>query len=222
MVAEDSSVRLRFHGGIFLQVVGPLVRTFGGLLVAVLLGVWMAGDLTDALRYAGTILQVFGLFLVAIGISELRKDFGLPPLGDTVRKWGRLAKAIFVKPAPITVELSGVSASADMGGSAGMRFKLAPGTPLHKRVTLLEQQIEGLEAALDKAHNNLLREISNIRQATDVGLRARADEIANLATKLQRVTVGGIHLELMGLIWLFVGTILAGFPNELGELLLRL
>lgn len=216
-------MKLRFHTGLFMGLVAevwPLLRALAGVLIALLVGVCLAWGLSDALRYAGTMLQVFGLGTVAAGIHQLRKNFGRPPVGEVLRGWVRHAKAIFVKPEPVSASGSG---SVRVTGSAFGRVstKLSVGAPLHERITLLERQIETLWSALDHAERALQADITSTREASESGLRERAAEIATTDAKLQDLAVGGVRLEITGLIWLFVGTILAGVPNEVAALIQR-
>ena len=49
--------------------------------------------------------------------------------------------------------------------------------------------------------------------------RARGEADAQILEQLKSFSVGGLHLESMGLVWLFVGITLATLPGEIASLL---
>jgi len=49
--------------------------------------------------------------------------------------------------------------------------------------------------------------------------RARDEADAQIREQLESFSVGGLHLESMGLVWLFVGITLATLPGEIASLL---
>ena len=190
---------LSFNRDIALRLVRelwPVGCTLAGLLIAAFAGLALGATPADAVRFAGTALQVMGLITVAAGLAELRRVFDRPSVKQVVAGWLQLAKAVLTKRRRV---LGAMSGTIRLKGSATgtLTKSLAPGAPLHKRITLLEEQVRDLREALNRSESSLRQEITEARAAADQGLRQRADEIQQTAVRLEQVSVGGIHLEAM-------------------------
>src|SRR5688572_11097941 len=82
----------------------PVWMVVGGIALAAVLGCAFSRDASAGIRYAGMILQVFGLGTVAAGLSQIRRYFGRPSLLDRFLAWVRQVAASFRRPKPITFE----------------------------------------------------------------------------------------------------------------------
>jgi hypothetical protein len=170
------------------------------------------------LRYAGLLLQLLGLVVVAIGIRDTRRLFGRPTLTAAIRVWiGKLAAA-FGPP------LIRVSASATIAIESRAAGQGTVSTALTERSSTVEQRLAELERANVEIRQGL-REIS--RQVTAIGpeLREmidkerdrRVQEDLKLRRLLEDQAAGGLHLETAALIWLLIGTIVATISSELSR-----
>jgi phosphoglycerate-specific signal transduction histidine kinase len=112
------------------------------------------------------------------------------------------------------------AAHLSVGATASARGRrgLVPGAPLHKRISLLEVQLEDLEDELDRQRQELQAEIERSRKSVLDLLSAQAGELQSVASKLEEVAVGGSTLQLVGWTWLVLGVICATFPQELAGL----
>jgi hypothetical protein len=82
----------------------PAWLTLTGIIVAGILGWMLSTNASACIRYAGTVLQAFGLAMVAIGLSEVRRSFGKPSLLQRVLVWFGKIWAVFRPPKPIILE----------------------------------------------------------------------------------------------------------------------
>ena len=108
------------------------------MVVAVATG----GTPVEQASIAGAGMELLGLVAVAVGLSKLRREFGRPSLFDSVGRWFRDLPAIFRKQHPrIITGAGGISASVGFG-SASLTVKAGPGSPIERRVELLEKEIQ--------------------------------------------------------------------------------
>ena len=95
------------------------------MVLALLVGAAVGSSRELAFLYAGTILQLLGVFLVAYGLSEVRRSFGRRSFLAEVRAWCMAWAGVFRNPknqvasaVGIAVGLSGVSATGSAGSVA--------------------------------------------------------------------------------------------------------
>jgi hypothetical protein len=92
--------------------------------------------------------------------------------------------------------------------------KPGPNTPLEERVRLLQGWIEVLTEQLDEAAKRLNQEIHERTQ----GSATLAAQVAEQAKRLELSATGGLVLSAIGVFWLFIGTLMATFSQELALL----
>jgi hypothetical protein len=196
----------------------PTWVAIGGIALAAVLGWITSTSASGAIRYAGTVLQVFGLLTIAVGLRHMRKLFGRPTVPRRVRDWfGRFAQA-FRRPEPVT--LKGTAAGIAMvTGEARVRLGAGAGASLEQRLSVLESNLNQLQDELDakicelrsksdEMRNDLRREGEERRAADDT-----------VSRRIEEVAIGGLHLEIVGLVWLMLGVIGASVPDEVAALI---
>lgn len=180
-----------------------------------------AGDqdrLTAGLRYFGTLLQVAGLSTVTFGLHRTRKLFNRPPLLQKLREvLGRL-RSMFRPAEPITLRAEGGSYSTAFG-NAKLTVKLPPGASLERRVEFLERSFEQLESALDTRVTEFSGKIDELQKGISRQERDWREAYKRTEKLIQDITIGGLDLEIVGLVWLAVGIVCAGVPGEVALLL---
>lgn len=191
-----------------------------GVVLAFLAGWLLSTTVCAAVRYSGMFLQVFGLCTVAVGLSKMRRLFRQPSLGTRVRDWCRQLVSVFTPPRPVSIQASAASA-ATMTGEVRAIIRAGPGTPLEHRVSLLEQNLDRLRDELDSKAQKLGREIDQTKQSVQHESQERRVENEKMARKIEEVAIGGLHLELIGLVWLVLGVLGTSIPDEIGTWLLR-
>lgn len=170
-------------------------------------------QLTDTLRYSGLILQVSGIATIAWGIRGKRKLFRRPSLAERAREWIKRFPDLLRKPEPINVSMS-----ATISGVAGMSAAgvlLAGSNSLEDRVSRLEKRLKETEARLAGTEQRLHDEVTTLRDAAASEKAAREQADRAILTQLESFSVGELHIEAMGAVWVFVGIVLATIPAEL-------
>jgi hypothetical protein len=148
-----------------------------------------------SVRITGLVFQLLGLWTVAKGLKETRELFGRPGVFASLIRWLRDAPRF-------TPKLSiSVSNSATIGIST--RVVIAPAS-IEERLTSIERQLA------DSRHlgSEALTSEGRTCQAADQAIQRKLEEFA----------AGGLHLETIGLIWIFIGIILATISVEIDTL----
>ncbi len=192
----------------------PVVYALGGATLAYALSAILVSDPESAIRLAGTVLQVFGLATVALGITKVRELFGQPSLAQSIVAWVRLLTSAFVRPKPIVVNLE-AAVSVSSAASARLTVGVPEGAALHKRITALEKNLVSFRTEYDNKVLDLERSIASSRSASEKAVGDTRKEIAAVDAKMAELAIGGVRLELVGLVWLLLGVIATGLPTEL-------
>ena len=201
----------------------PIGLAVGGVVLAFALaltvGCFLSTTLSAVVRYTGMILQISGLLTVAIGLSKMRRYFGRPSLIDKVSGWfGRLAAA-FTAPKPISLEVS-VANEIDVAGEVVSAVRaLGPGASLDDRVALLEENVNQLRRELDTKVQRLRRGLATVKESIQRESAERQAAHNETTRTIEEVTVGGLHLEMVGLCWLFLGIMGTSMPDGIAALL---
>lgn len=170
-------------------------------------------------RYAGTILQVLELLTVADGLRRTRRQFRLPALRARVNDWFRRLVAAFRQPTPISGKAFVSSGGAHMTGEARVRLSVGPGASVDQRLDVLAENVNRLEQELDAKIGELRRKIGEVEESLSRESRERSAGDESTARKIEELAVGGLHLEVVGLLWLMLGVLGTSIPGETAALL---
>ena len=194
-----------------------MLRLISWATIAVLLGLAFKGPGADAVRWSGGFLEFFGLVTVAIEIADLRSKFEMPRVAQLVGRWTKMIVSVF---SPRKYVLAAASGHIRVSGSASAHLgvTLPPGAPLHRRISLLEQQVQQLDERIDAYHKKALSEIERTRTEAASQFSDLNATLQVTAERLKDVAVGGTAQQLVGWIWLLLGVAAATFPEELAAL----
>jgi hypothetical protein len=170
----------------------------------------------------GTILQLTGVAVTALGFWRTWREFGEPgegffdPVTNAVRvAWARLAtiaesaiRWLLRRPRPIVLEPGPATVSAK-----------AFDPRVHIDFAQLPEDIAAAVEALARRTEDLLTRITGLTEESRDGIAGVRAEVADLASRLNstagdlrrrtgRVAVGGIRLEALGLVLVAAGTVL--------------
>lgn len=201
--------------------VGPtLFRVFVlVILVSSLLGDW-TGWLIDAnrqdrIRYAGWLLDIFGLVTVAIGVSRKLDLFhGASLWGlfkDGFRSWLRQFPLVSRH---ITVHLKGNNLNIGLGGlKANLTGKLSPDATLERKVDFLLQRNDELTQQLFEIRDEVAENKKELTAKLAKGQKEVEKTIKEMAARTEDAAVGEIGWEVVGLAWIFLGITFATVPE---------
>ena len=181
-----------------------------------------------SLRTTGGVLELLGVVTVALGVAKLRREFGLPSAAaelmdeaaQLLRGLAQRIRRLFGRKPPTNVitGTGGVGLGVS-GGRARATVRAGPDSTLEQRVALLERLIDGIETQLGKLQDDLEREGEKLREMLAAERRARDEAQERLQEGLRNLAVGGIRLQMIGVLWLAAGVILANWSAELAGLL---
>lgn len=207
-------VQWRKVGAAFSTEIWPVWFCAIGLLTSCVLSYLLSGDLATQFRYAGVFLEVFGFALVAFGIGKTRKQFGHPGLWRDIISWFKSVALAVHSPEPIDLKI----ASANMQHtvpSIQWRSEGIVGPPgLEHRVKVVEQELEHLTAETRESVRRLESDLANVVESLFLERDLRQSEHDRVASRLEQFAVGGLRYEIVGLVWLFLGTIASNLPEE--------
>lgn len=185
-------------------------------LVAVCPIVVILGCRERDIRLIGMLLQLVGFLTVAKGLRDSGRLFEKPTFRERI--------ALYFKgfPRRRLTNHSGsaqlISAGTMFGGGRGMVLP-GPDTPLERRVEMLEERTTNLFSEVGELGGKLRVQSDELtRKITEEVTERKAGHKA-LEEQLERAVIGGIHVEWWGVIFFFIGVILASASPELSGLL---
>jgi hypothetical protein len=205
--------RLRRFGGVLFGHGRPFWVLVGGLFLAYVLPLQFTSDPEDLNRYAGTILQLCGLVLVAKGISDTRQLFGKPTLREQIKDWATALVASLKAPQPINITAAHIGTGALIVGGSLVTVKT--GRSLDARVAELERRLDEMQKAVDELRHGLQKEAAERREELAREIAVVRAEIEKERRRMENYAAGGLSFEVAGLIWLLVGTAAGSLPGEL-------
>ena len=201
-----------------------LALLFVGFLVAYL-AAQIPAEHEASVRTAGGVLQVLGLFSVALGISEVRRSFGLPgTVAEVLSEFAQSISALLKRAArlfghrPGVIVGAGVASLGFAAGRARATVRSGPGATIEQRLSLLETLVGNVENDLWKLHDTLDADREQVRKALDAERATREQRLQAVDARIFELGTGGVRLQTVGLVWLFVSIILATWSQELAPL----
>lgn len=151
---------------------------------------------------------------VALGIRSVRKTFALPSL---LQKLSQQFRRLF-QPSRRTVKSEAALAWGNEELDVFAQVRVPEDAPLTDRVSALE---DNLAAVLDRLRQNddrRSKEIAIVKSDASAKYAETKTNLDHLRNQLEAVTVGGLHLETIGLVWLFAGLVLGTLSAEFAGL----
>ena len=166
------------------------------------------------MRVTGMWLQLMGLGTVAYGLRETRKLFRLPSLIDGALAWLRT-----FPPFRVGRQVALGSVNIALTGNASLTgqglVSASAKTTLEDRVAALEKKLSQTNVLIQETQRKLEEERRNRTNALDAERRTREAGDDQTHKLLQEATAGGLHLERVGVTWLFLGVTLASGSSEI-------
>lgn len=189
----------------------PVLIGIGGSVGSWIVGGLTTMDLQDQVRIAGFILQVLGLVIVALGLSETRKLFGRPSIFGQIWTW---LKGFPKKGKTQTVLAGTTGATSSAGGGVRIRKGIGPDATVEQRVTALEEHVADLQKDFSSAMAQHREQLGRLTNELGNERRQRLQEQNRLREQLEEFSVGGLVLESVGFFWLLLATIFTSIPEE--------
>jgi hypothetical protein len=196
----------------------PTFWTFLAVLAAAIcLPLLFVASADDAMRYAGLLLQLVGVGVVAYTLRGRGKLFGRVPVITFARDWIRRAPRFRAR--NITLEASGTamasaSAAADATVWRGPRLD----QPIEAQLEAIRENLATLRGHVETQDSRTSARVAELRNAIDAERTQRSAQIQETKRTLEGVAADSLYLEVAGLVWLVSGIVLATIPAEIAAL----
>jgi hypothetical protein len=176
-----------------------------GLFIAGVVLAFIAGWLSPANTFPATarVLGLLGPIVVSAGL--LQRDPRPRPWHRTlqwVKNWGQ----VLSRPQHATVGLSGLEAILSEGSGL-----FASGRPLGTTEEQLEQLRKAFSEFRSEVNQRLRDEANRVTSALQRIESEHSQRISSVESDLAKITVSGIDLEWVGVLWLFTGMVISLF-----------
>ncbi len=211
-MAFDGSIRRRWRIlKAVLRNAWPVWLFVSGVVVSWQVGLRGEASAEDQIRVFGLALQSLGILVVAYGLSRIRQVFGNPSVLQRARAWFRQLWSVIVLP-----ELQAVTAMAGgtvrVVGSATAILGVAPGASPEERIARLEKAIVELREHTNEDVRKLRVDLSSTAEGLRKSLNDHQKKLAETEEQLSKLAVGDFTLQLVGILWLLVGTFFSTLP----------
>ncbi len=177
----------------------------GSIVLFSILSRLCADTLPSQLIYAGTMMQLAGIGAVAYGLYDLRTQFERPGMLEKLRA--------VRKPPTYRGIVAGVSEAPVVSSEATYSQGRRAGRRLTGRIAALEAQVDEVQALIRSITDGNKKDLDEVRRRLSSEERARTMEDKAVRELLESATIGGLQLEMAGVILLFVGVICTSVPN---------
>jgi hypothetical protein len=190
-----------------------IVVFVAGLLAVYLVIHFLGGPREFSIRTAGGLFQFFGIGSVALGISQLRRDFGLKgTVAEIIADLLHLAKTAVQRVAQVLGRRSpaiNVATAEAVFASDRPRAKVRsdPNASVDERIAQIERRIDTLEDELSTMQDTIDRDREQFNKALGAEEHARENEFEALEDRVTSLAVGGLRLQTVGLLWIFLGVV---------------
>lgn len=180
--------------------------------VVLILVSWYPVNGERIIRLTGLMLQLFGIGTVIWGINETRALFGHAPMLAIVPAWLKRFPRF-----PKTITGTMLAPLSALHGSCSGHISIVSEIErtLDERVDALEKGLALTNEKIDYAKEHLKQEIAKTVSAIKQEEQLRSAEDRAIHKKLEATGTGGVHISLIGAIWLFVGVTLSTASPEI-------
>jgi hypothetical protein len=172
------------------------------------------GPTEQTFRLAGLGLQLLGLGLVAKQIGDAFRSFNHPtPFARTKEWFALLAVHLGLsKHEPRHLVMHPLTGTIRMQGGLPNLVVSDPNT-VERRLHYVETKLNLLEKRLVDTSNEMEAATEKLQEA----IAQQKETAATLRSLVEDQAIGDAHLDIVGVVWLFVGTVFAGVPQELAD-----
>lgn len=190
-----------------------LLATLAAVLVS---GFWPPPS-EQSVRVAGWFLELCGLFTVAWGLRETRRQFGRPGLGSLLRAWWSRRPRLGGK--VVTASAVGSLGAMTASGRAYVLRGIPDNATVEERLLALEANVKDVSDRANTALRELDQEVRTRTEDVRTERSERQRAIEEAQRKMEAVETGGLNLSAVGIVWLAVGLTMSTIPVELLALL---
>jgi len=187
------------------------------ILISALLFALRPGSSEFEVRVTGLILQAFGLGTVAFGIRKTRIFFGHQNVPQLFFEW--VSRFPHWRRHAVIGAGSGMLSAATMSARGYVWSNVDPTAPIEAQIDALTKNLDRMNERINHLENDVdlrLREHSAALKQEQV---AREKNDKQLHERLETAETSGLHISLIGLIWILFGLLLSTVSMEIFKVL---
>jgi hypothetical protein len=164
------------------------------------------------IRWCGMVMDILGLSTVLWGIAKTQATFGHPTLFQVAKNWLKSFPHFGsrIVSANMNVTLGGVTCSA-----RGYAIHGAVNPSIKSRLDALEKNIGTINQRIDDTQRELDTELRKMKTNLKEEEQNRQNENRAIRDQLEATALGGVHVSIMGCVWLLVGIVLSNASQEI-------
>lgn len=166
-------------------------------------------------RIIGLVLQILGIATVILGLNQTREQFNHKSYKSLLNDW---LKRCPIKDKPVFIEPESIGTSFSIGDVVLTTvFRLDSNETISEQLAKVEKEILSLQTQIDNASTKNKEEINKLNREIN-GEKNERDQAINKTLKIvESASTGGVHISLIGTIWLLIGVILSSLSPELSK-----
>lgn len=181
----------------------------------------LADETSQSIRWWGTLLQAFGIAAVIYGLEKTSKLFGMSGfLGSFISILRHFRNVIWpTKQNHLIIAGTGHIKLSGSAVTAHGIVSFPEDSSIELRIEFLEKIQLELQARMSELDKKLAEQDSSLREeikSTASELREADQDTHN---KLEEAIVGGIHIEAVGVVYIFFGMIFVSIPKEFAAII---
>jgi len=178
---------------------------------------WLPYPGETRVSVVGMVLQLLGLGTVVIGLDRDLRQLGRPAVRQQVAAWFQRLLLVFAPSKSVTVEVGGLPSGVVMAGGAHVEQTPAPGASLERRVLLLEGQLTMLKTQVAQNADDCRVRSARLDAQLEREVHQRLQGDRQAVRMIKDLTLGGLRLQLIGLVWLACGIVGTSIPQHVAR-----
>jgi hypothetical protein len=183
-----------------------------GVVLCVASAIGPSAQLPTRLTWAASVLQILGILQVAWGLHQLRIELGQPKVRTLAQRWAAKVVRLFGLGRPPTRIEAAVGHAVGVATLSAQGYAVDPSS-LESRVAALEHQMKRLQTDLSEQMGRVNERIDHLSSTLTEQGRRHATDTAAIRSLMTQLFIGGLDLEVAGLVWILVGQVVATWPE---------
>jgi hypothetical protein len=183
------------------------------LLIALAIAFWVRSE--PAFRWSGLALQLLGTATVAWNIHGTRTLFHLAGVfALAAQSWQRRPR---FRPPPVNFSVATMMPEFNFSARLDTWHYADPNaaSALEARLDAAEKNLTSTRDRLNKLEERTTQSLQQHANALEQEKLDRANDAKNVRDELKVAQAGGLHISVVGVLWLVAGVIMSTIPSEL-------
>ncbi len=172
-------------------------------------------ELTNALMWSGSFLEISGLVVTFVGLQQARKEFKSLSYREEIKERLNNFRKGITNPrvTHVTAAVSGLLPVITATAQGMLTVKPPKGASLEEHIAYLEDAVEAINKRHAQTSGELKEGLKKLSKqiVEEKNEREKADSL--IEEQLKEEAVGGTFTETIGLLWVATGLVLSSLAN---------